>query len=757
VKQLRIGTKIGLVIAVLAATAVAIAAVGYYQLHALTFRLRHVVEVTAREADGCSQVRVGIQRARLYERAAVLSVNEDDARRFAREAEQASGQADQMLRDLAKLIAASGDADDQQTLKEATDFWEAYLPMQKEALELARKNSLPKAEAIAYGKLFDKVSATEEALNSLVALADRESVEAPAPRDPARVAAAERRARLAQQTSALLLDLDRHLHKHIATHSDKEMTLLDARLEALSRDIESRLASLAGQADDKGRAAVERALMDFNEVKSLASQVQRLSHEDSNYKSARLTLGPAHQAIKGCLEALGKLNDRLNAKERADMVSSQENAALAQRLMIGVPAVGLLLGLLLALLLARSITRPIAAGLAFSEAVAGGDLTRRLNLDQRDEVGLLTRALDRVASTFGRIVGDIRRVSEGIGGSAAELATVSHDLLAQSEQVAAQASHVAGSSEQLAANVHTMAAAAEEVSMNVVSISSASEQISVNVGTISAAAENASHNVGAVSAGVGQATKTYEGIAHDACEGSRVTSQAMEMARRASAAMNALDRSAGEIGKVTEAIKMIALQTNLLALNATIEATSAGEAGKGFAVVAHEIKELANQSAQAAEDIAGKIEAVQGSTREAVEVIGGVTEIIGSIHGSAERISQTVVQQTELANRAAGRLAEASQGVEHIAASIAEVAKGANDMSRNAAEASKGANDVSRNAAEAAAAVREVSSNIHGVSEATRDSSVGAQKVNAAAERLEAIAAELQRLVGQFRIGEFGS
>jgi methyl-accepting chemotaxis protein len=754
VKQLRIGTKIGLVIAVLAATAVAIAAVGYYQLNALAFRLRHVVEVTAREADGCSQVRVGIQRARLYERAAVLSSDEAAAQRFAAEAEQASRQAGQTLAELTELLTAHADADDQQILKKATDLWEAYLPMQKEALELARKNSLPKAESIAYGQLFDKVSAIQEALDSLLALADRDSAEALTAKDPARVAAAEKRGRLAQRTSALLLDLDRHLDKHLATHSDKEMTLLDARLEALFRDIDSRLSSLAGQVDDKGRAAVERATTDFNEVKSLAGQVQRLSHEDSNYKSAKLTLGPAHLAVKGCLEALGDLNDRLNAKERADLASSQENAALAQRLMIGVPAVGLVLGLVLALLLARSITRPMAAGLAFSEAVAAGDLTRRLNLDQLDEVGLLTRALDRVASTFGRIVGDIRRVSEGVAGSAAELATVSHDLLAQSEQVAAQAGHVAGSSEQLAANVHTMAAAAEEVSMNVVSISSASEQISVNVGTISAAAENASHNVAAVSAGVQEATTTFKRIADDACEGSQVTSKAMAMAGRASAAMSALDRSAGEIGKVTEAIKMIALQTNLLALNATIEATSAGEAGKGFAVVAHEIKELANQSAQAAEDIAGKIEAVQGSTREAVEVIGGVTAIIGSIHASAGRISEAVVQQTELANRAAGRLAEASQGVEHIAASIAEVAKGANDMSRSASEASKGANDVSRNAAEAAAAVREVSSNIHGVSAATRDSSVGAQKVNAAAERLEGIAAELQRLVGQFRIGE---
>ena len=96
--------------------------------------------------------------------------------------------------------------------------------------------------------------------------------------------------------------------------------------------------------------------------------------------------------------------------------------------------------------------------------------------------------------------------------------------------------------------------------------------------------------------------------------------------------MNALDRSAGEVGKVTEMIKLIAMQTNLLALNATIEATSAGEAGKGFAVVANEIKELANQSGKAAEDIARMIEGMQANTREAVGVIQRVAETITAIN-----------------------------------------------------------------------------------------------------------------------------
>ncbi len=171
--------------------------------------------------------------------------------------------------------------------------------------------------------------------------------------------------------------------------------------------------------------------------------------------------------------------------------------------------------------------------------------------------------------------------------------------------------------------------------------------------------------------------------------------------------MKALDQSAGEISKVTEMIKLIAMQTNLLALNATIEATSAGEAGKGFAVVANEIKELANQSGKSAEDIARMVEGIQGNTRGAVAVIQEVADTIETINTASDRIFKAVDAESRSAAASAEKLNAAGQGVGHIAQSITEVAKGATDMSRNASEAAKAANDVSHNASEAARGVGE--------------------------------------------------
>jgi methyl-accepting chemotaxis protein len=446
------------------------------------------------------------------------------------------------------------------------------------------------------------------------------------------------------------------------------------------------------------------------------------------------------------------------AVPQTELLAARDHVAAVGRQSLGIVSwVGAALALLAvayALMLTRVILRPVTRVVGVLESVAAGDFTRRVGFRSHDEIGRMAAATDRAADAFAGIVGEVGRLAYGVGNASLQLATVSRQLLGHSEAMATRAGQLAGAAEQMSANIHTMAAAAEEMSLNVGSISSASEEISVNVGTISGAAESTANSVGTVTGSLGESTRAMSDIAGEAAKGSQVTARAGELADAATTTMTALDRSAGEIGKVTEVIKMIALQTNLLALNATIEATTAGEAGRGFAVVAAEIKELAGQSAKAAEDIARKIEAVQTGTRDAVQVIRSVAEIIQAINTSAGRISAAVAEQTRGAGSSVGNLGEASRGVRHIAEAIAEVAKGTTDMSRNAGEAAKGATDVSRNAAEAAKGVREISGNIQGVSQATRDNTASAQSVSSAADGLRTIARELTDLAARFKVAE---
>lgn len=324
------------------------------------------------------------------------------------------------------------------------------------------------------------------------------------------------------------------------------------------------------------------------------------------------------------------------------------------------------------------------------------------------------------------IIKPINRSSEiaaNLASQAEELSTVSNTLLSSSEEMSAQSNNVSAATEEMSANINAMASAAEEMNVNTQTVSSASEQMSQNMSNLAGAIEEMSTSMNT--------------IGDNAKQGALIASDAMKMSGSATETMNVLGSAAKEIGKVTEVIKRIAQQTNLLALNATIEAASAGEAGKGFAVVANEIKELANQSAQAAEDITQKIVGVQGRTDQAVKVINEVSGIIEKLNKSVDVISNLVEEQAKAANDMSSNVAQANQGVSNITVSIKEVAQGTTEMSRNAGEAAKGANDVS--------------ANISQVKTASGNTSANASQVNSSAGELSKLAGELNQIVAAIR------
>ncbi len=547
--------------------------------------------------------------------------------------------------------------------------------------------------------------------------------------------------------SALLESIPNTI-KHIESSSNDEMSAQEKKLSDLQDKIQAGLSVASG---GEPTSQVE-PLASLADLKNLYASLFKYSRLDTNNRSTMLSLNEAKLAADECAKAVGDL-DQLLAKEATsgrDLSEAAYTSGLSW--ILGVALAGLILGSFFAIIVTRSITRPVSEVRNLAQAMAKGDLRQRILLKQQDEVGQLSEATNTLADSLTKIVTEIYKVSEGLAGSATDLSGVSHQLLSQSEHTALKATSVATASEELSSNISTMAAAAEEMSVNVASISSASEEMSINVGTISSAAEQTSTNVGVVSSAVGEISSSFADVLKDVREGSNIAGDASRMADSATETIQLLNRSGAEISKVTETIKMIALQTNLLALNATIEATSAGEAGKGFAVVAHEIKELANQSAKAAEDIARKIEGVQNNTRKAVEVIQNVSQIIKDINASAGRISLSVEKQTRAATMISQNVGEANKAVGDIARSIAEVAKAAGDMSRNVAEAARGANDVSRNVGEAAKAAGGISSDIHGVSDASKSTNESASKVNSSALQLDQFGKELRKLVRRFKL-----
>jgi methyl-accepting chemotaxis protein len=168
-------------------------------------------------------------------------------------------------------------------------------------------------------------------------------------------------------------------------------------------------------------------------------------------------------------------------------------------------------------------------------------------------------------------------------------------------------------------------------------------------------------------------------IGRQVTQSSEVTAKAVEEANRAKDLMRGLDDAAQKIGKVVALITDIAEQTNLLALNATIEAARAGEAGKGFAVVASEVKNLANQTAKATEEISSQIEGVQGATKSSVTAIESIFGTIGQINQISTTIAAAIEQQTAATAEISRNVEQAAVGTKEVSTNIVGVTQAAGE------------------------------------------------------------------------------
>ncbi len=406
------------------------------------------------------------------------------------------------------------------------------------------------------------------------------------------------------------------------------------------------------------RAVANTALADMAKLTDLTNQLDTLNAVTNAKAWLALRDGqitPLTNKIVG--ELNGLVGDQVKSAAAAAK-HSNDDYHNTQLILIIILVVGLIVALGAGLVVARSITGALKKVRRVAEHLATGDLTGSTGVDQRDEVGITAAALDTAMV-------DLRKVLSSVVGSADAVAASSEQLSASSKQIAASAS-----------------------------------ETSVQSGVVSSAADEISQNVARAAAGAEEMGASIREISQNASEAAQIAATAVVEAESTNATVVKLGDSSREIGNVVKVIASIAEQTNLLALNATIEAARAGEAGKGFAVVASEVKDLAQETARATEEVSRRVETIQADTAGAVEAIGRISSIIGSINEFQLTIASAVEQQSATTNEMSRSVHEAATGSTEIAANINGVSTAANSTTDALGQTRLAVDDLSRMAAE---------------------------------------------------------
>ncbi len=459
------------------------------------------------------------------------------------------------------------------------------------------------------------------------------------------------------------------------------------RLDERRREFDALLAGSVLPMDERQQIS---ALMDIyqRDVHAWADGRAALTAEIARLSEIFADMSPDFETIG----EIAQKSETAALAELADDRASVRIAVIVASLLILVVTViaGILIG--------RSIARPVVSMTAAMRRLAEGDKGAEIPArDRGDEIGEMAAAVQVFKDNMIRneeMTAEQERARLAREARAQRIESLTGDF---DRAVATVLGQLGAATSQMQSTASSMSSTAEETNRQASVVAAASEEASANVQTVASAAEELSSSI--------------EEISRQVAQSATIAAQASSDAERTNRQVDGLAKAAQRIGEVIGLIRDIAEQTNLLALNATIEAARAGEAGKGFAVVASEVKNLANQTAKATEQIGQQIGGIQTETNDAVAVIQG--------------ISQTIARMDE------------------IAASIASAVE----------EQGAATQEISRNVQQAAQGTHEVSENITGVTRAAGETGMAADQVKESAGSLATQSTSLRQAVEEFLVG----
>jgi methyl-accepting chemotaxis protein len=510
--------------------------------------------------------------------------------------------------------------------------------------------------------------------------------------------------------ASVLLEADRDLHQMLLAEHGMLLSTpgtpeYEKHMKSYSENMEQADSRLDKFIDisfsPEKKALVDRYRSDraaWAEVSKKVLALRAQAGQDDSPEAVTLAMTEGVEKFDTMREHINKLTEIVDGDAAMAGREADEAFSRLKLILAAITFGSILVGGALTVFISGGITTPLRRMIAMLKDIAEGegDLTRRIE----DRSGTETQEL---AEWFNQFVGRVHSIIKDVAHNSSQVTGASRNLLAL-------AGSLSNSSQAMTQTSNTVAASAEEMSANMNSVAASMEQFTVNIGTVATSSEEMSATITEISSSTGKAKQ--------------ITGQAVSAAGKATAQVNELGAAAQDIGKVTEAISAISSQTNLLALNATIEAARAGEAGRGFAVVANEIKELAQQTAQATEEIRGKIQGIQHTTGQTVLEIGQISTVIGEVDSI----------------------------VGSIAAAVEEQSVTTHDIAENVGQASTGVQQVNENVAQADSVIRGIARDVAAVSASAAEVSGTARSMHENSQTLAGLAGNLDGMVSRFKI-----